>query len=416
MKNILLLISFMLFAGMSYSQIKVETDGDTKIGNTGVSPAAGAKLHVDGGNLVVPNARIGIGTDSPTRSLHIKDALGTMQLERDQPSPGFLVSRATTGFASTLKTYGFLVDATTTTDGFFTISDFGSALGGFSTRRLTIDADGGLIVGTSGTSTPYTLHVGAANGSNGSAFKGDGNGLWTVVSDKRTKTNVKKYTKGLEIINQLEPIEYKYNGKAGTSKGQYQVSVMAQDLQKIAPFMVSEFVHQESDGVMIEGKGPTKIKEEKFLSINTSALQFILVNAVKEQQAMIDEKDEEISELYGLMQELRTEMNELKNTIAKDVTNSEISINNKGEALLLQNRPNPTTVETTIDYNIPADSNNAKIVIYDITGKVIRTVAVDHSGEGALKVNTQNITSGTYSYQLIVDDKTISTKKMVVQK
>ena len=65
-----------------------------------------------------------------------------------------------------------------------------------------------------------------------------------------------------------------YNGKDNLPTDEEYVGVIAQELQKIAPFMVSEY--QGEDG-------------ETYLAVDPSAFDFILVNAVKELNDKIDE-------------------------------------------------------------------------------------------------------------------------------
>ncbi|RPI16204.1 MAG: T9SS C-terminal target domain-containing protein [Ignavibacteriae bacterium] len=83
---------------------------------------------------------------------------------------------------------------------------------------------------------------------------------------------------------------------------------------------------------------------------------------------------------------------------------------------LYQNFPNPFNPSTTISFDIPK-SSDVKIVIYDITGKVITELLNEHMTPGTY--NTQwdasNLASGIYFYQLITDDF-IESKKMVLIK
>ncbi len=59
-----------------------------------------------------------------------------------------------------------------------------------------------------------------------------------VVSDIRTKKDVTAFTDGLNVINQLNPVSWLYNGSGGTMDGQFGVGLIAQDLEKVAPYMV----------------------------------------------------------------------------------------------------------------------------------------------------------------------------------
>ena len=47
---------------------------------------------------------------------------------------------------------------------------------------------------------------------------------------------------------------------------------------------------------------------------------------------------------------------------------------------------------------------------------MIKTVNIEHRGEGTLRVNAVDIPSGTYTYDLVVDGRKVGTKKMVLAK
>lgn len=86
------------------------------------------------------------------------------------------------------------------------------------------------------------------------------------------------------------------------------------------------------------------------------------------------------------------------------------------EFMLYQNYPNPFNPITTIQFQLPKQSN-VKINIYDMLGRLI-SVLVDEdkpAGSYYIKFNGSNLASGIYFYQLITDSK-IFTKKFVLLK
>ena len=116
-----------------------------------------------------------------------------------------------------------------------------------------------------GTATPiYKLEV------NGSAAK-TGGGLWSATSDRRLKQDIKPYADGLEKVLAIKAVTYRYNEKSGHDTEPEYVGVIAQELQKVAPYMVSSF---NKDG-------------EEYLSVDPSAMMYMLINAVQEQQEII---------------------------------------------------------------------------------------------------------------------------------
>lgn len=116
--------------------------------------------------------------------------------------------------------------------------------------------------------------------------------VWTVASDKNLKKDIKPFTGGLADVLKINPVWFTYNGKAGMPD-ETGVGVIAQELQKVAPFMVSEWEFVPQD----EKTGEIIGAPEKYLGVDNGAMTYMLINAIKEQQQMIDELQKEIQEL-----------------------------------------------------------------------------------------------------------------------
>jgi hypothetical protein len=86
------------------------------------------------------------------------------------------------------------------------------------------------------------------------------------------------------------------------------------------------------------------------------------------------------------------------------------------EYKLLQNYPNPFNPSTKISYGIQK-SGNVKIVLYDASGKEIKTLIDEYknSGNYIIDFNASGMASGTYLYRIITNDFT-QTKKMTLIK
>jgi hypothetical protein len=67
-----------------------------------------------------------------------------------------------------------------------------------------------------------------------------------------------------------------------------------------------------------------------------------------------------------------------------------------------------------IRYYIPENvTGSVSVVFYDMYGKEVNKLEVRERGFGKIEANTQNLASGIYSYSIIVDGKSIDTKKMM---
>lgn len=108
----------------------------------------------------------------------------------------------------------------------------------------------------------------------GEARKSDGLASWTIMSDVRLKEDVRLFSEGLDKIMQINPVWFKYkNSHAAEEPVPEQVGILAHELQPVFPYMIKA----------VKGKIDVEDKvEADLLSFNASALQFVMVNAIKE--------------------------------------------------------------------------------------------------------------------------------------
>jgi hypothetical protein len=90
-----------------------------------------------------------------------------------------------------------------------------------------------------------------------------------------------------------------------------------------------------------------------------------------------------------------------------------LQLSNKNRIVLNQNVPNPFAESTEITYNIPESFTKAQLQFSDVNGTLIQTVDITNAGKGSLTVFADDLRHGIYSYRLVVDGKTIDTKKMI---
>jgi hypothetical protein len=144
----------------------------------------------------------------------------------------------------------------------------------FTPRNLILQNPGGNIgIGTSAPTAKLSVNGTANNAS----------GVWTVFSDERIKTITDDFTDGLSVINKIQPVKFRYNDNAPFKTDEEQIGIVAQDLEKIAPYMVSKQAYNQF----------TDLRE-----VNNQAYVFLLINAVKEQQVQIEAQQKE----YTLLQ------------------------------------------------------------------------------------------------------------------
>lgn len=158
--------------------------------------------------------------------------------------------------------------------------------------RLSVDDDTFTVIGPSnrvgiGTTSPaFQLQM-----STGSAAK-PSSSTWIVASDQRLKKNISAYKDGLNLIMQIDPVWFTYNGKA-EMPSETGVGTLAQEFQEIAPYMVKEWRYESDD----------KTISDEYLAVDYGPLTFALVNAVKEQQEKINTLERELAEIKALLME-----------------------------------------------------------------------------------------------------------------
>ena len=78
--------------------------------------------------------------------------------------------------------------------------------------------------------------------------------------------------------------------------------------------------------------------------------------------------------------------------------------------------PNPAENAVTIPYTIPAGTNSAILRIAEVaTGRLVREVQLNLKAE-QVQVDLTHISSGLYTYTLLLDGVPNATKKLVVIK
>lgn len=85
--------------------------------------------------------------------------------------------------------------------------------------------------------------------------------------------------------------------------------------------------------------------------------------------------------------------------------NNSVEVGNPGKYTLSQNYPNPFNPVTKIDFTLPMNSK-VKIIVYDITGKVISTLVNETKSAGfhTLEFNASNLSSGVYFYMMTAEN------------
>jgi hypothetical protein len=121
-----------------------------------------------------------------------------------------------------------------------------------------------------------------------------GTNTWTIASDARLKTGITPYTSGLELLTQVQPVRFRYTGEAEMPTTKEYIGVIAQDIQRIAPYMVGTWTYMDRSG-----------KKTDYLSYDGNAMAYILINSVKElNEKLTDQNTVLQKEIEALRQEI----------------------------------------------------------------------------------------------------------------
>jgi hypothetical protein len=251
---------------------------------------------------------------------------------------------------------------------------------------------------------PYALDV------VGDAIKSIGGGVW-AFSDRRFKKDIAPLTNVSEKIKQLNGYTYVFNAEAFPDRKfitRPQIGLMAQEIQEVFPQLVMEANPGEL-AVNYEGMIPVLLAAHNEQATEIEKQQ----TEITKQQAQLDQQQKQINELKAVVESLA---NTSSGRIGTSGVNTQaVSLSDKEAIVLDQNVPNPFAESTVISYSIPTDFTKAQIIFSTEDGRVVKTVDINEKGDGSLTVFAHDLTHGLYTYTLVIDGKTIDTKKMIKQ-
>ena len=213
------------------------------------------------------NGYLGIGNTLPNRHFHVNSETGVdpMQVSINQVSAFEIEANGDVGVGTENPSDRLHIVSSGNKDAFRVQMD--------GTTRFRVHDNGSVSIGSNTTSDPGGLYV------DGIAEK-PGGGLWSIASDRRLKENISPYLAGIDKLNKINPVHFTYIKDRKQGKPIPYVGVIAQDLQQVKPEMVSQ-------------------SEDGHLRVDPNEFIYMLINATKEQQKLIEELQREIEVLKG---------------------------------------------------------------------------------------------------------------------
>lgn len=269
---------------------------------------------------------------------------------------------------------------------------------------------------------------------------------WTDFSDGRYKKDVKEEVRGLDFINKLRPVTYHLDvtglrlrlNETNSSKDGL-TEEEQKSIEKKEAVLYSGFIAQEVEkaaqelGYDFSGVDAPET-ENSLYGLRYAQFVVPLVKAVQELDAkdmdqlnqlaevkMENEKlKSENSHLQHQIDELRLQVNQLLRSPAYSNMGTEKTVgsNEVKSSSLGQNIPNPFDRTTVIPVHLPLGCNHASILITDANARIIKLIPIA-SSDNQIQVNAQTLglsPTGSYSYSLIIDGRTVETKQMTLIK
>jgi len=242
------------------------------------------------------------------------------------------------------------------------------------------------IVKYNGSGTFYVLGTGSVYAS-----------AYYTGSDISFKENIQDIEGALEKVKNLRGVTFQRKADvladeadtmtiiSGEAKP-VEIGVIAQEVEEVVP----ELVSTQPDGYKY-------VAYQNFIGL--------LIEAIKEQQTQIETLEQRVSDCCS---------NDIIIKSQSIGTDDTPSIENS-KVYLKQNRPNPFSDQTAIDYSVNPDANSAQVMVFDMTGKLLKTY---EAGKGAntLIISNTEFTPGMYHYSLVIDGKEFDTKRMIISK
>jgi len=242
-----------------------------------------------------------------------------------------------------------------------------------------------------------------------------GAATWNVLSDRRLKKNITPFKDGLDILRQINPVNYEFSGVAGLPTNEPQIGVIAQDVERVAPYCVGRsnvVLKTSTEAAKFSGDILHTIKlgdsgTAYVASVRNycpDGLFYVLINSVKQLDSTVTALRNQIN------------ANNQGQTVNGVTVPLESTVGNS-TPVLYQNNPNPFgTNGTKITYYLPEGTEGATIVFYDSYGNKMKEVQLSQTGMGTLNIPADKLANGVYSYSLVINGQIVDTKKMILTK
>jgi len=252
-----------------------------------------------------------------------------------------------------------------------------------------------------------------------------------TFSDGRFKNNITdNEIKGLVFIQRLRPVVYNLDTRKieefltqqmpDSIRAKYFVN---RDFHSSSAIRQSGFIAQEVEIAAKESGynfNGLHVPESAYDNYSLAYSQFVvpLVKSVQELSSQNQEMKKMIEEQRVINESMKKEMEHLHEMITSMKNENEkgsIKISTSDpDARLFQNAPNPFDQSTIIRYSLPSTAKKAMLLINTVDGVRVKAFDLKNKGGQTIEISAGQLAAGTYFYSLIIDDKLIDSKTMIL--
>ena len=215
-------------------------------------------------------------------------------------------------------------------------------------------------------------------------------------SDRRYKTGIRTFEGALDKLLAMRGTRYDFAAEQlpeGYAAGK-QVGFIAQEMKEVMP----ELVKEDAEGMM---------------SVNYIGVIPVLVEALKEQHEVIEEKETRIAALEAQNTELKDRLARIEAALGLAAADRQ-QVTEKPAAVTATVSPNPTSGQVTVSLNNTTSARSVTVKILDSTGREVASRSA--AGESILQFDLSQLPAGTYVAQVMADGKMVSANKIQLVK
>ncbi|MEM6686977.1 MAG: tail fiber domain-containing protein, partial [Bacteroidota bacterium] len=201
----------------------------------------------------------------------------------------------------------------------------------------------------------------------------DGNVFTTgmyLPSDERLKTNIKDEKNALRKLKELDVVTYNFKGNKHLNlPSELQHGFVAQNLEEVFPELLTTITKPIFD------ENAKEVGSNEFKAVNYIGMISILTSSLQELDEKSTARIQQVEEEASIkIAQLTDKIDVLEAQIAALTGDEETSNSQDADTVgfsMEQNKPNPFTNQTVINYTIPRNTK-ATISVVDLSGKFVK--------------------------------------------